>query len=751
MKYQDDLFKNLELNEKDSMTLLYNQIKLDEMIETKYQNLKSCGVLFFDLNGLRKLNQEYGVEVGNTAICIVAESIRALENENVMAYRYSSNNLLVIASDYSKDEIRNLINVWEKNWNKIHKESKIDYSISVGIAWDNAPVCVGELIAKANADMYRNKELMRAGVPMDYYIHGEIPCSYGLHSRKQFFDMVDYKLKNKPGKYNFIAIDIEHFKLFNKWYGRNAGDKFLEAFSVVLKKYEDYYEGIACYFGGDDFAILLPDEEEILELFESELMDIAFKYGNTAGFLPGFGVYYIEENPPMAIEIYDYALEALTHVEGNFEKRFCYYNKGMTKQAEEDLRVLTEAKDALEKRHYVIYLQPKCQISTKKIVGAEALVRWIHPTKGMIPPGSFIPVLEKNGFISGVDRLVWELVCKQIREWMDRGIEPVPVSINISRIDILCMDVVGIINDLVRKYGIDRKYIKIEITESAYVENGNKVFETIHNLRKAGFTLLMDDFGSGYSSLNMLKQIMVDVIKIDMRFLQIDKEDRKKGLSILRSVINMSNEIEVPLIVEGVETEEQAEVLKEMGVRFAQGYLFYRPMPANDFTKLIEKEENVDRGGICGSEIDTHHLNEVLQRMLCERQKRYSQMDIKKTRGGFISYKANAKQELLMVSQSIVAMYDCETEEEFRKYVNNSFIGMVHPEDFERINNEINEQIPDAEWKMDYIEYRIITKKGRIRYIKDFGHLEEAPDMEEKYFYVFLLDVTDKIGIEKEE
>ncbi len=745
MEYLKKLFSSSEISGKDSMTLLHNRIKLDEMLETEYKDIKSCGVLFFDLNGLKKLNEDYGVEVGDAAICMAAESVRFLENTKVSAYRYTGNKLVVIACDYSKDEMRSLIHLWVTNWNQLCADNKKDYAMAVGVAWDNAPICVGELIARANADMYRNKELMRTGVSMDYYIHGEISCSYGLHSRKQFFDMVDYRLNDKKGKYNLIAIDIEHFKLFNKWYGRKVGDEFLEAFAVVLKKYEDCYEGIAAYFGGDNFAILLPEDEKLFKVLEKDLIDIAFEFGNTAGFLPGFGIYSIEKNAPMAIEMYDCAVEALSYVEGNFESRFCYYNKSMTSKAEEELRILTEAKDALEEGQYTIFLQPKCQIKNKKIIGAEALVRWVHPTKGMIPPGKFVPVLEKNGFISDVDKVVWEMVCKQIREWMDEGIEPVPVSINISRIDILCMDVVQIINDLVEKYHIDRKYIKIEITESAYVENGNKVLEAIHNLRQAGFTLLMDDFGSGYSSLNMLKQIMVDVIKIDMRFLQINKDDMKKGLSILKSVINMSNEIEVPLIVEGVETEEQANFLKDMGVKFAQGYLFYRPMPAEEFTRLISDEENVDRRGVFTGEIDTQHLNEVLHRMLSERQKRYNQIDIRKTRGGFISYKADGNQELLMVSQSVVAMYDCETEEEFREYVNNSFIGMVHPDDRHRIENEISEQISHTKWKMDYIEYRIITKSGKVRYINDFGHLEEMPNTQDAYFYVFLLDVTDKI------
>ncbi len=729
----------------DDLTQLNNRIKLDAMVEEEYADVESCGVLFFDLNDLKAINQVFGRTAGDRALRKAADSIRCLENDSVKAYRYTGDKMLLVAKNYSKDELRHLIDMWVQKWTEISEQSEVNCSVALGTAWDSAPVAVLELIAKAITEMHRNKELMKTGVPLEYYIHGEISCSYGLRSRKQFFNMVDFRLQSEPGEYCLVAIDVEHFKLYNKWYGRKAGDEFLAEFAAELKKYEEEYDGIASYFGGDNFAILLPAKAKVLEGLEKDLSKIALRRGDSLGFLPGLGVYYIEEKTQKAIEMYDYAVEALSYVQGNFEKRTSYYNKNMTSKAEEELRVLSEAREALEKGQFIIYLQPKCRIKNKKIVGAEALIRWKHPERGLVPPGLFIPVLEKNGFISDVDRYVWELVCKQIRTWMDMGIEPVPISINVSRIDILSMDVVKTIDHLVEEYGIDKKYLKVEITESAYVENSDKVVDAVHHLRETGYTLLMDDFGSGYSSLNMLQQIDVDVIKMDMKFLDIDKEDMKKGLSIIKSVISMSNEMDVPLIAEGVETEDQASFLGDMGVRFAQGYLYYKPMPAEDFTKLIEVMDNVDNRGIFSRNIDTEHLEEIIDKIIAERMQRYDKVDIRKTRGGFISYKAKGNQELIGVSKSIVDMYECENEEEFREYVNNSFIGMVHPEDRYRIDGEINEQIPDTKWKMDYIEYRIITKEGKVRYINDYGHLEEDQVTGEPVFYVLLLDVTDRL------
>lgn len=585
--------------EQDGMTHLYNRIKLDFMLENSYTDMEACGVLFFNLNELREINRKWGREAGDKAICKAAESLWDLQNENVTAYRYTGDKFLVIAKNYTKDQIRHLIDLWVQNWNRICALEETLCPISIGVAWDSTPVSVLELIAKANTEMHRNKELMKAGVPLDYYVYGEISCSYGLRSRKQFFDMVDYRLEREAGEYCLVAIDIEHFKLFNKWYGRKAGDEFLESFAEVLRKYETEYKGIASYFGGDDFVILLPKQEGRLEQLAGELIAIAQGKSDSVGFLPELGVYSCsEKSSARAIEMYDYAVEASSHVEGNFENRICCYDKEMTSKAENVMRILSEAKDGLEQGQFVIYLQPKCRIKSRQVVGAEALVRWKHPVKGLVPPSVFVPILEENGFISDLDHYVWELVCKQIRSWLDNGIEPVAVSINVSRIDMLSMNVVEVLNGLVRKYAIDKKYLKIEITESAYVENGTRIVESIQNLRKSGFSLMMDDFGSGYSSLNMLRQITVDVIKVDMKFMEMNKEDQEKGLVILKSIINMANEINVPLIVEGVETEEQTAFLGELGVDFAQGYLFYRPMPVESFTSLISEEDNVDRRGI---------------------------------------------------------------------------------------------------------------------------------------------------------
>lgn len=730
---------------RDNLTRLYNHFKLDEMIHTEYSKMDSCGVLYFDINDFRSVKEVYGGKEEEEILSHIAESIRVLENPRVLAYRYGKDDFLVIAKDYTKDAFRNLINFWVDRWKSLCEGRPVEYTVALGNAWDCAPVSVRELIAKAESHMFRNKKLMKSGIPMDYYLQDEITSSYGLFGGSQFFKTVDYKLKNVWNGYCLVAIDIEHFKLYNKWWGRKAGDEFLADIALVLKDYENKYDGVAAYIGGDNFAILLPDKQEIVDSLTQKLFLLANERTSNVGFLPALGVYRTDGEKMEAMVMYDRATEAQAHVFGNYEERCCTYEENMTKEVEQELNLIIEAKEALERRQFFLVLQPKCRITTGKIVGAEGLVRWRHPSKGIISPGIFIPVLEKNGFITDLDLFVWEEVCRTIKDWENKGIEPVPISINVSRMDMLSIDVVEELNQLIEKYAIDRKYVKVEITESAYVDNEDQITVTVRNLQKAGFTLLMDDFGSGYSSLNMLRNIAVDIIKIDMKFLDIAHDDMQKGKQILKSVVNMSKEMNLPIIVEGVETEKQAEFLKKMNVRYAQGYLFYRPMAVEDFTQLLTDKNKVDHRGIYYSKIDSHHFNKLVESLLEEKRRQEKRDNLSITPAGFFSYCFKGEGNLTSVNKNVAYMFGCETVEEFRKYVGNTFKGMVHPDDWERVDREIKDQIADSEWKMYYGEYRIIRKDGAVRYIRDYGQLEEKDGEKEAYFQVFLLDETDEL------
>lgn len=434
----------------------------------------------------------------------------------------------------------------------------------------------------------------------------------GLYYNWAFFKKADEKLKEiQSDTYSMVAVDIEHFRLFNKLYGRNKGDELLAYIAGCIKEIEIAHNGVAGYMGGDNFCILMPNRMELLQELQKNITAGAESWGKSAGFMPAFGVYNISDPSVESIMMYDRATIALSHVTGVYVKRICHYDSSMVDQLEEELTILSEVETALKNDEFTFYAQPQCDIFSGKIVGAESLVRWNHGEKGMISPGVFIPVLEKNGYIADLDKHIWEKVCKWLRDWLDRGYIPVPISINVSRIDIFLIDVPTFLADLMKKYDLKPKYLKVEITESAYAENDDRIKKTVKQLQDAGFLVMMDDFGSGYSSLNMLKSVAVDVLKIDMRFLDIKEQENEKGLGILESVVNMSRQMGLPIIVEGVETQKQEDFLAGMGCRYTQGYYYYKPLPIPEFEQLLKNRNKLDFNGFWCKQGEALHVREL--------------------------------------------------------------------------------------------------------------------------------------------
>lgn len=444
-------------------------------------------------------------------------------------------------------------------------------------------------------------------------IQAEINLLTGLYFSHAFFKKAEEYLEQVvPEDYCMVAIDLEHFRLFNKLYGRGQGDELLVAVADQLKDFVEGQGGVAGYLSGDNFGVLMVYDKALIKKLRKGLTQEIREFSNTAGFLPAFGIYHITAEKVHAATMYDRATLALSQVIGNYTIRECEYSTDMDDKVEEEIRILSEVQEGLEKEEFTFFIQPQCDISNGKIVGGESLVRWMHGEKGMIPPGKFIPVLEKNGFIANLDRYVWRKVCEWLRNWIDKGYHPVPISINVSRIDIFSMDVPAYLNELINKYRLPAKLLKVEITESAYAESNDKIIRTVKQLRDADFLVMMDDFGSGYSSLNMLKSVSVDVLKIDMRFLEINESEEEKGIGILESVINMARQMRIPIVVEGVETQVQENFLLKMGCRYSQGYYYYKPLPIAEFEKLISDERRLDLDGIWCRQIESMHVREFL-------------------------------------------------------------------------------------------------------------------------------------------
>ena len=320
------------------------------------------------------------------------------------------------------------------------------------------------------------------------------------------------------------------------------------------------------------------------ERVERILVDISSECPNGIDAIVRAGVYRIEDPASPVSIMCDRAVIALRTVKGSYFDRVALYDPGMREALVLEREVVAGIESALREDRIELFLQPKCNIRTGKIVGAEALARWRHPERGIVAPGEFIPLIERNGLVRSLDLRVWEKTAAWIRGLIDEGVQPVPVSVNVSRADIYLVDVAAELHALVERYGIDPSLIEVEITESAYSERPDRIVAAFDALAERGFTVLMDDFGSGYSSLNMLKDINVDVLKIDMRFL--DRDDRRSK-DIMESVIRMARWLDLPVIAEGVETREQVNFLLDVGCSYAQGYYYARPMEAAAFEALL--------------------------------------------------------------------------------------------------------------------------------------------------------------------
>lgn len=408
----------------------------------------------------------------------------------------------------------------------------------------------------------------------------------GLVFGEAFFDHTRKYLSLHQEECCIVAIDIEHFKMLNDTYGRAKGDDMLKDMAEQLRLVEKRDGALPGYLGGDDFALVMPYDKGQVAALANRLVNRAKNMRIGVGVLPVFGVYIIKDREQPVEDMYDKAMIAATHCLGNYRDRLCQYEDSMMEEVIEESDRLEAALDGLRKEEFTFYLQPQCDIETGKIVGAEALARWIHDGE-LIPPYRFIPVMEKNDIVSDLDLYLWEQVCKWLRSWIDRGNTPVPISINVSRMDIYTFDLPAVIRELTTTYDLDPKLLKVEITESSYIEEFKVVNNAVDTLQDLGFRIFMDDFGSGYSSLNMLTNVNIDVLKIDMMFLDLD-EGNRKGLEILESVVKMAKLLHLPVVVEGVETKEQLEFLRQLNCDYAQGYFFYQPMSADDFEALIK-------------------------------------------------------------------------------------------------------------------------------------------------------------------
>ena len=530
----------------------------------------------------------------------------------------------------------------------------------------------------------------------------------------------------------FLYIDIENFKVFNEWFGRDAGDRLLETIADHLKEIVATHTGLAGYLGGDDFVILLPaGTAESIDL-ESRLKAISSTADRGIGFQPAIGACLMQDPSVPIRTVCDHAMTAALSIKGNYTKRMVWYEEDMTHRLEEDPKILIEVQRALENHEFVVYWQPQCHTGSGKIVGVEALVRWNHPQRGLVGPGDFIPILERNGFIASLDLYVWEEACRHIKSWVDRGRTPVPACVNISRGDLYSIDIVQSITDLVDRYGLDRSVLHLEITESAYAED-EKMIEAVSRFKELGFTVFIDDFGSGYSSLNMLREIKADVVKIDMKFLDTVGDKLNRSESILESIVSMTHLMELSVVAEGAETQEQIDFLKDIGCTYVQGFYYYRPLSTEQLEQLLMQPGIIDHRGINYQPIDIIEIHDIFKNDLASRT------IIDNIVGAMAVYALSGDQfELLQVNKQYYRIMQCDPDEVARQ--RETILEYVHPEDRGHVLN-LFKRAEKHTVSGALGTFRRYTASGAIIWIRlRVFHLRNEEDR--KLFYATLLDVT---------
>lgn len=411
---------------------------------------------------------------------------------------------------------------------------------------------------------------------------------------KNYFDIRAREiLDNASGEYAYIILNVNKFKIINDIFGLAQGDNLLQYIAGVIHD-ETRKEEISARFDADNFHILSTYQD--MAKLDERLWSVADKICSYHfdKMIPhtlsiGFGVYIVEDKTKPVSLMGDKARMALSKIKGIHTTATYYYDKAIIEQFKEEQEIENIMKSALKDGEMLLYLQPKYSVDKHKIVGAEALVRWLNPKRGMIMPDHFIPLFEKNGFVIELDMYMVATACKTLLKWQKNGTEIVPVSVNQSRQCLYQKDYVSKLMKILNQYGVSPSLIELEITERAFFEDENKLIEIIRQLHNYGFLIAMDDFGAGYSSLNMLQDINVDFLKIDKNFFK-ESVHSERGKKIVSNIISMAKDLDIKVVAEGIETKEQLAFLTTIHCNIIQGYYFSKPVCIEEFEEKLKKD-----------------------------------------------------------------------------------------------------------------------------------------------------------------
>ena len=415
----------------------------------------------------------------------------------------------------------------------------------------------------------------------------------GIYGQQKFYQATRELLDQRAGaNFAFIHFDIDRFRIINTLYGSKEGDRLIHFVAGAIRKVMTAYgRGTYGRLGGDVFGMCVPYEDgaaiyHILEGIRAEIRKHSVHY-----YLETCAGIYLVDDPDMEVAaMHDNAEIAAAQCKGQYMVHDVLYTEEIGQKVLREQHIIDEMDAALAEQQFIVYFQPKYQLKKMAPYGAEALVRWKKPSGEIVLPNEFIPIFERNGFITKLDYYVWEKVCQFIDSELSQGRNPAPISVNVSRVNLYNPDFMDSLIDLIHRYHIPPHYLNLELTESVFSEDAELIQRAVNYLHDAGFTILMDDFGSGYSSLNILKDVYLDVLKIDMKFFS-KGNTAEKGAKIIEAVIRMAESLDMMVIAEGGEEKHQVDFLNDLGCDYIQGYYFGRPMSQDQYEKLTNHDE----------------------------------------------------------------------------------------------------------------------------------------------------------------
>lgn len=599
--YVGELVNHSLVETVDAATGLGTQRMLVNAIDACRRDRCETGLIAVRVRGTAKLNELYGAEAVDNMLAEYAGRMLSITRGRSRVYRSRSVQFVVLSNDLGREAFEQLT-----------RHLKKAVFAPIRIAGDTiTPVCLvvpafyEHLTHQTTAVLGElDRRLRTAGglVPNDSLpipeaerksaIAERIDSLTGLYRPSEFMRRANTFLKTRrDGTWCVATVDMGHMRLFNEWHGQAEGDRVLADVGTVLKNIENGDMGVAGHWGQDDFCILIPFEHNTIHQIYSRIREAVARHDAGVGFWPSMGVYPIDSSEEITIDAQAKAMYTNQRAKNDFKERIAIFCPAEYEREVAFHRTLTEFQYALSNGRITYHLQPQVDMKTGEIIGAEALTRWIDKDSSLISPATFIPALEESGFVVTLDKYIWQGVASWLRERINRGLRVVPISLNVSRVDILVCDVAEHMGALAAQYNLPPELMRIEITETAYTGESEAVDKLTANLHARGFSTYMDDFGTGQSTLAMLKNVNVDVIKLDRAFVPVGG-DHGRSTQIISSMLEMAHSLHLPVVVEGVETNEQANMLRQMGARYAQGFLYYRPMPAKDFEVLLDGGNN---------------------------------------------------------------------------------------------------------------------------------------------------------------